>query len=97
MRRFFRSLLIWLGIVLIVATAGLTVWNLIQINSLVATASAATATLNPRYWVLLAVAGGLLGGFTLGAGVGLPKRTFKQRLEEHTEQAAASEDDSLAG
>ena len=84
MLKFFKILLIAIGIVLIAATIILMVWDIIQINHLVTTANAANMSVNsnPGMWVLLAVAGTLVGGFALGFGLAMPKRTFKQRVQD---------------
>jgi len=93
MLKFLRVVCIAVGIVLIVATLGLMIWNVIQINQLVTTADAANMLTNPnpRYWVMLGVGGALVGGFALGLGLGMPKQTFKQRLADHVEQEDQSE------
>ena len=93
MLKFLRGLLIAIGIVLIVATLALLVYDIIQINQIVAVANANKSNAagfnpNPRWLIILGVGGALLGGFVLGFGLGLPKRTFKQRLQEQTEQEA---------
>jgi len=82
MLRFLKVVLIVFGIILIVGVIALTVWNIIQINHLVTTANVANMIYNPnpRYWVLMGTLGALACGLTLGAGLGLPKRSFKQRL-----------------
>jgi len=86
MLKFLKGLLIVVGIIFVVATIVLMVWDIIQINALVTAANsaqAATATpnANPRWWVLLAGVGALVGGFALGFGLGIPNRTFKSRLK----------------
>ena len=83
MLKVLKWVLIGVGAVLIGATIALIVWDIIQINHLVTTADAAnmSTNANPRWWVALGAGGGVLGGFALGVGVGLPRRTFKQRLQ----------------
>ena len=87
MLKFVKWLLIGIGAVLIVATIVILVWDVIQINQLVAVANAnqsaqATPNDNPRVWVMVCAAVAVLGGFALGFGLGLPRRTFKQRLQD---------------
>jgi len=87
MLKFLKGLLIVVGVILVVATIVLMVWDVIQINNLVtlansAQASTATPNSNPRWWVMLAGVGALIGGFALGFGLGIPNRTFKNRLKD---------------
>jgi hypothetical protein len=89
--KFLKGLLLGLGAVLIVATIVLVVWDVIQINHLAEVAEAnrsaqAAVAANPRAWVLLGAAGALIGGFVLGCGVALPRRTFRQRLQSEADQ-----------
>ena len=93
MLKIVKWLLIGLGIVLLVATIVLMIWDVIQINQLVTVANAnqsaqATPNANPRNWVMLCVAAAVVGGFALGFGLGLPRRTFKQRLQAQEAPAA---------
>jgi len=95
MLKFLKGLLIVVGIILVVVTIILMVWDIIQINNLVTVANAnqaasASPNSNPRWWVILAAFGALLGGFALGFGLGIPNRTFKKRLKD---QSAAAETD----
>ena len=87
MLKFLRGLIIAIGIVLIGAAIALMIVSTIQINYLVETISQSDLafTWKPVYWFFLVGAGvaGLLGGFGVGLGVGMPKRSFKQRLEDH--------------
>lgn len=93
MLKVLKGILIAVGIVLIAATIVLTVWDVIQINQLVAVANAnksnqASFNSNPRNWILLGAAGALIGGFVLGFGLGIPKFTFKQRLQAKSDEEA---------
>jgi len=95
MLKVLKGVLIAVGVVLIAATIVLTVWDIIQINQLVEVANAnksaqASVQSNPRMWVLLGVVGALAGGFVLGFGLGIPKRTFKQRLQAKAQEQAQS-------
>ncbi|MCL2736538.1 MAG: hypothetical protein FWD75_07915 [Propionibacteriaceae bacterium] len=92
MLKFLKVLLIAVGVVLVVATIALLVWDIIQVNHLATTANAANmaVTSNPRWWIVLAAVGALLGGFGIGFGLGLPKRTFKQRLGDIADQDSAA-------
>ncbi|MDR2895710.1 MAG: hypothetical protein LBV30_03515 [Propionibacteriaceae bacterium] len=86
MLKFLKQFCIWLGIILIVATIGLVIWDTIQINTLAAVANANKSSSagfieNPRNWVLLGVAAALIGGVVLGLGLGMPGHTFKQKME----------------
>jgi len=89
-----KWVLIIIGIVLIVVTIVLMVWDVFQINTLVTVANAnqsaqGTPNPNPRLWVLLGAVAALIGGFALGFGLGLPRRTFKQRLQDQNNPAPA--------
>jgi len=84
-----KGLLIGIGVVLIVATIILVVYSVIQVNHLWTLADAAAQNpSDPRWLILLSVVGALIGGFALGCGVGLPRRTYKQRKAD--EVAAAT-------
>ncbi|MDR2931195.1 MAG: hypothetical protein LBV06_09875 [Propionibacteriaceae bacterium] len=93
MLKFLKGFLLVLGAVLIVATIVLMVWDVIQINQVVAVANAnksnaAGFNANPRNWVLLGAGAALVGGLLLGLGLGMPNRTFKQRLTENNNHPA---------
>jgi len=95
MLKFVKGLLIVVGVIFVVATIVLMVWDIFQINALVtaansAQASTATPNPNPRWWVLLAGVGALIGGFALGFGLGIPNRSFKNRLKDATQADAAA-------
>ncbi|MDR2975510.1 MAG: hypothetical protein LBV00_12530 [Propionibacteriaceae bacterium] len=92
MLKFLKQLLIWIGVVVIVATIVVMVWDTIQLNQLIAVVNASKSTQasqagNPLPWLLIAVAAGLVGGLLLGLGIGLPGRTFKQRVNDQLKSA----------
>ncbi|MDR0489099.1 MAG: hypothetical protein LBG99_06870 [Propionibacteriaceae bacterium] len=93
MLKFLRTTIIAVGIVLIGAAIALMIVSYIQINYVVTTLATANLDFEWKtlYWFFLAGAGlaALLGAFSLGLGIGMPKRTFKQRLKE-TEKAVTS-------
>ena len=91
MLKFLRGLLIALGIILIGAAIALIIVSFIQINYVVTTLGTSNLDFEwkPLYWFFLGAGalGSLLGGFALGLGVGMPKRTFKQRLKDSHDSA----------
>jgi len=87
MLKVLKGVLIVLGVVFVVAAIVLLIWDIVQVNSLVTVANANQASSaepnsNPWLWILLAGIGAVVGGFLLGFGLGIPKRTFKQRLQD---------------
>ena len=96
MLKVLKSTLIIIGVILLVVTIVLMVWNIVQINALVTVANAnqsaaAAPNGNPRWWILLGCVGALASGFVLGAGLGIPQRTFKQRLKAEQSKTPAEQ------
>ena len=89
MLKFLKGLLVVVGVILAVAGIVAMVWDIFKVNYLVTIqASSATPEPNPWLWILLASVGTLIGGFLLGFGLGIPNRTFKQRLQDETADPA---------
>ncbi len=67
-----------------IAFVGVMVYDVIQINQLhaVAIANRSAGFANPRNWVMIAAALGLVAGLLLGMGIALPDKTFKARYKE---------------
>ena len=81
MMRFSKNLMLVLGSVAGIAFVALMVYNVVQINQLhaVAIANRSAGFANPRNWVMIAAALGLVAGLLLGMGIALPDKTFKAR------------------
>ena len=75
--KFLKWILSILGLVGLVAAGIMLAKNIIDINQLVAVASAnrSTGWTNPRRWIYWTVGLAALGGLLLGWGIGLPRRT----------------------
>ena len=73
MFKFLRVLLLVVGILLLVATVGLLVWNVVKINDLAAEAIGPRQT-NPAWVVVLASATAALGAFMAGLALPLPEQ-----------------------
>ena len=84
MMRFSKNLMLVLGSVAGIAFVALMVYNVVQINQLhaVAIANRSAGFANPRNWVMIAAALGLVAGLLLGMGIALPDKTFKARYAE---------------
>jgi len=91
MLKILKGLLIVIGVVCVVLAIVLVVKNIIDINQLSAVASANKSNNlypNPRNQVLIMGGAGLVGGFMLGLGLGMPSQTFKRKNEDRQKQAA---------
>jgi len=100
--KFLKRFFLILGAVLVLATAGLLLYEFrFSTNSLNAIIAAAVTNKssqdNHAYDPTLAglwlgIAGALIGGIVLGVGIAWPRRTFKHRLEDkQAEDAAAAQ------
>jgi len=84
MLRILKLVLLWTGAVLVMGAVGLLIWNLIQMNNLTSLVSPVAAAPYTVTWLLVGTGVALVGGFVLGCGVGLPRLSFKERLEGQT-------------
>jgi len=84
MMKFSKTLMMVLGVVALLAFVGVMIYNVIEINQMhaVAIANRSTGFPNPRNWVLIGAALGLLAGLLLGVALALPNKTFKSRYAE---------------
>jgi len=97
MLKFAKKALLILGVLVIVAAAGLLLWEArLRTDSLNAIVSAAVnsksfpneyynSTIN-GVWLSAAIA--VVGGWLLGLGIGIPSSTFKQRYEKRQAELA---------
>lgn len=90
MMRFSKNLLLVLGVVVAIAFVALMVYDVVQINQLhaVAIANRSAGFANPRNWVMLGAALGLVAGLLLGLGIAMPSKSFKARYAEIRKQEA---------
>jgi Na+/proline symporter len=98
MLKFLKNLLIIFGLILLIAAVVLLVKNVYDITNITNVANANNSAMpwtNPRNLILIQVGGTLVAGFLLGLGIGMPKQTFKQRLEE--KHASAPNETRAAG
>ncbi|GEM_PF-1642929 len=80
--KFSKNLLMILGGILLLLVVGLSVYNWIEVYGLLQAAQRfGTEQRNPNYLIVLAVAGGALGGLLLGLGIAMPRQTFKARYQ----------------
>ncbi len=90
MLKFLKVLLICIGVALVVAAVIIMIlMAIIPVNHLVQMVNAIptdTHTANPWRWILIGVLGGIGGGTVLGIGIGLPRHTFRQRLDAQVEK-----------
>lgn len=83
MMKFSKTLLTVLGVVLVLGTVGLAIYNWVQIFGLEQAAQRfGTTQRNPNYLVLIALAAAFLGGLLLGVAMAMPSKTFKARYAE---------------
>lgn len=93
MMKFSKSLLTVLAVIAALVFLGVMVYDVIQINQLhaVANANRSTEFLNPRDWVLIGAALGLLSGFLFGVALAMPDKTFEARYAERRKAEAIDE------
>lgn len=99
--RFLKTILLIIGLIAVLVAAFLLAQQYVYMVSLSAAANSQNSANPPRYPNPFAnvavVAGvGLLGGFLLGYGLGLPKRTAASIREEALDAATAQRQATIA-
>jgi len=93
MLKFLKGVLIVVGIIIAVAMIILMVVTIFKVNAIYGVYSPSgggsaslpageTPDPNPWLWIVLTSLAGIIGGFAIGFGLGIPKRTFKNRLKD---------------
>lgn len=98
MMKFWKTLLLVLGIIATIAFLVLMGYVVIEVNQLAAVASANRSNdfKNPRNFMLIGTGVGFLAGILLGLGIAMPSRGFKARYKD-ARKAEAIEDAQARG
>ena len=93
MMRFWKTMLLVLGLIVLVAFIGIMVYNVIEVNQLhaVAIANRSAGFDNPRNMMLIGSGLGLAAGLLLGLGIATPSRGFKARYADARKAEAISD------
>ena len=102
MLKFLKGVLIVVGIIIVVAAIILMVVSIVDVNAIygvynpkngggpASLPAGETPDDNPWLWIVLTGVAALVGGFAAGFGLGIPNRTFKNRLKDATAADAES-------
>lgn len=84
MMKFWKTLLLVLGIIATIAFIAVMVYVVIEVNQLhaVAIANRSAGFDNPRNMMLIGAGLGMLSGLLLGLGIAMPRRGFKARYND---------------